>query len=182
MVATETICCKKVLLKISGSIHIPCRPLALQRFVRRISLAASCGKWRRFWLVDDDGGWPWIKPPSILQTLAVSWVPQRHNKNWFSMKVYLDVPGGQDQWLVNGLFHLLIINGVFLGFITLLILTFDPNFLGHPDIGESHDLQNPLRPDHQLGFVPAAENTLQLWWNRAVGVHHKNLVTWENQA
>ena len=33
---------------------------------------------------------------------------------------------------INGLFHLLLINGVFLGVITPLILTIDPNFLKHP--------------------------------------------------
>ena len=34
------------------------------------------------------------------------------------------------KWLANGLFHLLI-NGIYWGY-NPLILTFDPNFLGHP--------------------------------------------------
>ena len=36
-------------------------------------------------------------------------------------------------WLVNGLFHLLI-NGVYWGY-NPLILNIDPNFLGHPSGG-----------------------------------------------
>ena len=35
------------------------------------------------------------------------------------------------KWLVNGLSFHLVINGVFWGY-NPLILTFDPNFLGHP--------------------------------------------------
>ena len=40
------------------------------------------------------------------------------------------------KWLVNGLFHLLI-NGVYWGY-KPLIVTFDPNFLGHPSTSISH--------------------------------------------
>ena len=54
--------------------------------------------------------------------LLVTWM-----SSWTEVIVY--------QWLVriNGLFHLLA-NGVVVGVITYnpLILTFDPNFLGHP--------------------------------------------------
>ena len=41
---------------------------------------------------------------------------------WMSQEV--------SKWLVNGFFHLLI-NGVYWGY-NPLILTIDPNFLGHP--------------------------------------------------
>ena len=45
---------------------------------------------------------------------------------WMSQEV--------SKWSVNGLFHLLI-NGVYWGY-NPLILTIDPNFLGHPSVGQ----------------------------------------------
>ena len=42
---------------------------------------------------------------------------------------------GCSRKLVNGLYHLLI-NGVYWGY-NPLILTFDPNFMGHPSMGSS---------------------------------------------
>ena len=63
----------------------------------------------------------------------------------------MDVPGRNlgCAWLVNWLFHLGI-NGVFWGY-NPLILTFDPNFLGHPsgEVGMDAFCHGNLRgPDH----------------------------------
>ena len=49
---------------------------------------------------------------------------------------HLDVPLEVTKWLVTGLFHLLI-NGIYWGY-NQLILTIDPNFLGHPSTREGN--------------------------------------------
>ena len=98
------------------------------------TVAASPGKWRRFWAL-------W----------AVSWVPQKalvkklifdEGVTWMSQEVRTN---GSFKWLISPTYTW----GVPWVY-TPLILTFDPNFLGHPDIGESHDLQTRCS-DHQLG-------------------------------
>ena len=104
-----------------------------------------------------------IKPWKSWEKLPINWCRisainsitnnQKHRHLIFSLLHVFQSPGGKtpqnprpkstystwmfqefkDQWLVNGLLHLLI-NGVYIhiywGEITPLILTFDPNFLG----------------------------------------------------
>ena len=66
---------------------------------------------------------------------------------------YLDVPFRINGDRINGLFHLLI-NWVYWGY-NPLILTIDPNFLGHPS--KTHFIMAGQPTPHPPGHVPPSE-------------------------
>ena len=75
---------------------------------------------------------PWHFPSPSLTSKSFmarsSWKPSLWTKK--PMGILLGCPKKLVNWLVNGLFHLLI-NGIYWGY-NPLIPTFDPNFQGHP--------------------------------------------------